>query len=297
MAGYFSYFPNVYIAEGVSDDEAFKFRLTKNIFRKIAVRPDLDQYTTLFEAYSIEPGETPSNLAYKLFDDIDLDWAIILINEITDVYEQWPKDPSHLESYIYEKYQDNVDDIHHWETNEQLMTDGTVFIKRGIEVTETFRSDIPGIGVQTKEASIYPVTNYENEYFLNEQKRQIQIPTGNVIDLMIEQFEDLVSYEPHVELDDENNKKTPINIVGRFLNNVGSPTYASQRIFSRSDESTTFDDGPAANSIGSVGIAGTSTNVVSITTTSSSSGGTGSSSSSSSSSSSPSSGSSSGYGY
>ena len=58
MAGYFSYFPNVYIAEGVKDDEAFKFRLTKNLFRRLTVRDDLNQYVTLFEAYSIEPGET-----------------------------------------------------------------------------------------------------------------------------------------------------------------------------------------------------------------------------------------------
>ena len=43
MSGYFSYFPNVYVGEGVADDEAFKYRLVKNIFRKIKARPDLNQ--------------------------------------------------------------------------------------------------------------------------------------------------------------------------------------------------------------------------------------------------------------
>ena len=33
MAAYFSYFPNVYIGEGITDDENFKYRLVKNIFR------------------------------------------------------------------------------------------------------------------------------------------------------------------------------------------------------------------------------------------------------------------------
>ena len=48
---------DVYVGEGVEDDEAFKYRLVKNIFRKIRARPDLDQYTTLFEQYSIRVGE------------------------------------------------------------------------------------------------------------------------------------------------------------------------------------------------------------------------------------------------
>ena len=60
MASYFSYFPNVYVGEGVKDDET-KYRLVKNIFRKARAREDLNKYTTLFEAYEIEDGETPSS--------------------------------------------------------------------------------------------------------------------------------------------------------------------------------------------------------------------------------------------
>ena len=30
---YFKYFPNVYVGEGVTDDEGYKYRLVKNIFR------------------------------------------------------------------------------------------------------------------------------------------------------------------------------------------------------------------------------------------------------------------------
>ena len=52
MAGYFSYFPNVYVGEGVSESEAYRYRLVKNIFRRVKVREDLDKYVTSFEAYS-----------------------------------------------------------------------------------------------------------------------------------------------------------------------------------------------------------------------------------------------------
>ena len=53
MTAYFSYFPNTYVGEGVNQDEPYRYRLVKNIFRRVKVREDLDQYVTAFEAYSM----------------------------------------------------------------------------------------------------------------------------------------------------------------------------------------------------------------------------------------------------
>ena len=285
MAGYFSYFPNVYVGEGVEDDEAFKYRLVKNIFRKIRARPDLDQYTTLFEQYSIRVGETPSTLATRLFDDPKLDWAILLINDITDMYEEWPKEQQQLEDYVDEIYTaDKRDDIHHWETNEILLDNGTPVIKEGIEVTEDWRTIMPNGDVKDAETSIYQVTNYEYEYFRNELKRQILLPVSNMLEIMIEEFETLVAYEPHIELDDANNKKTILNITSRFLDNTGSVSFASaaRSVISGSAE-ITYDDGPG--NVGGTNTLSLSAGVSSaVTTTSSTSTSTSSSSSSSSSS-------------
>ena len=97
---YFQQFPNVYVGEGVKDDEPFKYRLIKNLFRRVKAREDLDQYTTLFEVYEIRDGETPSILAQKFFSDPFYDWVILLVNNITDVYSQWPKDNEGLSDYV-----------------------------------------------------------------------------------------------------------------------------------------------------------------------------------------------------
>ncbi len=106
-----------------------------------------------------------------------------------------------LESYVDELYTaDKRDDIHHWETNEILLDDGTPVIKEGIEVTEDWRTVMPNGDVKDAETSIYQVTNYEYEYFRNELKRQILLPVGNMLSIMIEEFENLVAYEPHNEL-------------------------------------------------------------------------------------------------
>ena len=82
--GYFSNLPNIYVGEGVSDEESFKYRLVKNIFRRVKARDDLNRYTTLFESYSIRPGETPSTLANRIYGDPELDWCILLVNNIID---------------------------------------------------------------------------------------------------------------------------------------------------------------------------------------------------------------------
>ena len=89
---YFSFFPNVYVGEGISDNENYRYRLVKNIFRRVKVREDLDQYVTQFEAYSIREGDTPESLARVFLGDGHLDWVILMVNNITDFYEQWPKE-------------------------------------------------------------------------------------------------------------------------------------------------------------------------------------------------------------
>ena len=195
MAAYFTYFPNVYVGEGITDDEAYRYRLVKNIFRRVKVREDLDQYVTAFDAYSIRDTDTPSSLAHQLFQNAKLDWVILLSNNITDFYEQWPKNNNDLLAYIQENY-NSEDGVHHYETLE--VKDGdTVITKAGIEVLDSFRTVMPDGTTKTAEQSRYPVTNYEHEVYKNELKRQIVLPTPTLVDLMIDEFEDAVAYEQH----------------------------------------------------------------------------------------------------
>ena len=135
---YFSYFPNVYVGEGISDSENYKYRLVKNIFRRVKVREDLDQYVTQFEAYELRVNDTPESLARNFLGDGHLDWVILMVNNITDFYEHWPKTDYDLQKYISSVYSD-ANGIHHYETNEVL--DGDVVVtKKGIEVLENYRT-------------------------------------------------------------------------------------------------------------------------------------------------------------
>ena len=146
---YFAQLPDVYIGEGVKDEESFKYRLVKNIFRRVRMRPDMETVATSFEAYSLQDGQTPESLAYDLYDNGHYDWVILLANDIIDYYDEWPKAQRELVSYVYEKYED-PESIHHYETPKIMYNENIVAYKEGITVNESFRAVVDG---NTKTAS------------------------------------------------------------------------------------------------------------------------------------------------
>ena len=214
MASYFSYLPDIYVGVETAD-ERFDYKLVKNIFRRVVVDQALERYLTEFEAYTIPEGMRPEYLAYRVYGDSELDWVILLTNNIIDIYEQWPREAQVLNDYTVEKY-GNWDGIHHWETRE-IMYNDAVFLKSGVEVNETFRVKLPDGTTLSKEATIYPVSNIEHETYLNEKKRLIVLPSGNLLEFFLEDFEELVDYKACRELDESGVKKTALSIVTRFL--------------------------------------------------------------------------------
>ena len=135
---YFEYFPNVFIGEGVKDDESFKYRLAKNIFRRLKVRDDMSQFITAFETYELGDDELPWTLADTMYGNSGLDWTILLTNNITDFYSQWPKKEVNLQMHVAEMY-DDPDAVHHYESYEQKWNDYVIF-KKGMEVNQTWRA-------------------------------------------------------------------------------------------------------------------------------------------------------------
>ena len=46
----------------------------------------------------------PSCLAFKIYGDSELHWIILLTNNITDRYYQWPLNSNDFENYLNNKY-------------------------------------------------------------------------------------------------------------------------------------------------------------------------------------------------
>ena len=240
---YFDQLPTVFVADS-GQEEKVKYKEVKNIFRRVILPEKMAKYATLFNEYYIPDGMRPDMVAQKFYGDSELDWIILLSNNITDIYTQWPKRENALNDYVANIY-DDPDSIHHWETMEVKSGD-IVIAKGGIEVNESYRGiDIDGNAL-SKEQSVYPVTNYEHESYLNEKSRLISIPTSRLVDFYEEQFKDLVDYQPHDEVDDFGRKRTHISLASAFLDRDAFRRSALSNIqaaVSNTSGNVTFDYG------------------------------------------------------
>ena len=75
---------------------------TKNLFRRVKIREDLFSNFVVFDQYKIVGDERPDNVAEKVYGDDNLDWVILMSNNIIDVKNEWPMTQSDLNTYTNE---------------------------------------------------------------------------------------------------------------------------------------------------------------------------------------------------
>ena len=152
---YFANFPLIPY-DSVGNGE---FKLVTNLLKRVAVRSKVKTNTALYDTYDVKEGETPEILADKLYNDPELHWTILLFNDITDRYHQWPKNYNQFLAYINDKYS-NVNATHHYEIS-QVSGDTTIKIDIGLDNTDHSGATV--------------ITNYEYEEDLQNQKRKIRL--------------------------------------------------------------------------------------------------------------------------
>ena len=169
---YFSNFPSiVYDASG-----NFNFKVVTNLLRRVALRQKIKENTLVFDTYDVKNGETPEILADKLYDDVELHWVILLVNNVTDRYHQWPKNTNQFLAYVNDKYS-NVDATHHYEIS-QVSGDTTIKIDIGTDNTGHSGASV--------------VTNFEYEEALEDKKRSIRLLDPSYIGPFIAEFDSLM---------------------------------------------------------------------------------------------------------
>ena len=152
---YFSKFPLI-IYDSVGNGE---FKIVTNLLRRVAIRSKVRVNTMFFDTYDVKEGETPEMIAHKLYGDPELHWVVLLVNNVTERYHQWPKNTNQFLAYINDKYSD-VDATHHYEIS-QVSGDTTIKIDIGTD--------------NTGHSGASAVTNFEYEEALEDKKRSIRL--------------------------------------------------------------------------------------------------------------------------
>lgn len=138
---YFRELPNLQILNRtkniVSNDET---SIVKNFFRRAKLREDIGSVVSAFEYYIITQDERPDQVAENVYGDSELDWVVLICNNITNIQDQWPLNLDSFNKYMLDKYgsEDAYDDIHHYETISYLDSFGREVFPGGLIVDESF---------------------------------------------------------------------------------------------------------------------------------------------------------------
>ena len=170
-----------------------QYKDVTNLLRRVAMRTKVRTNALLFDTYDVKEGETPEMIADKLYGDSELHWIILLVNDITDRYHQWPKSSGQFLNYINDKYKNadgtsNVDGTHHYKVA-QSSGDTTTFI----EVYDP--TLLTNAGAQTDSdaySSATEVTNRNYEDDVQDEIRKIRLLDPKYIEDFVDEFQTLM---------------------------------------------------------------------------------------------------------
>jgi len=214
MSSYFDLIPDFDYVSRLPDAKISDYIRVKNFFRRATLREDIFQSLTFFTKYSIEGDDRPDNVANKVYDNSDLDWVILLANNITHIPTEWPMAQNDFDRFLLDKY-DNYDTlyngVHHHETIEVKDSNEVTIVREGLEVSSDFTQtyyDYYDAEMKTASNITRPVTNYQYEEKLENKKREIFVLKQEYLTVILDDIEDLMPYEKgSTEYLNENLKK------------------------------------------------------------------------------------------
>ena len=172
--------------------------VVKNIFKRAKLRTDLDQAITGFNYYTIKEGIRPDMVAQELYDNAELDWVVLISNNITNIRNQWPLTHNDLQEYMIDKYgsEANVVGIHHYETRKIVDEYNRIIIPAGLEVDANFSFKYKNHSNSIVTVNpVSAITNYQYEVKLNDEKRRIKILKSQFLTLFLTDHRNIMSYD------------------------------------------------------------------------------------------------------
>ena len=229
---FFEKLPDLLYASKITKSGFGDYTRIKNLFRMYKLSDNAKRHAVQFYKYNIPEGSTPEMVAMDIYNSPNFHWVILMINEVVDVYEGWPKDRDVLEKFTEEKYSlDNIDESsqqpfldghHHYETLERKDSYGNIIMRAGLQVDDywtqevTISSSPTVLQTLTVDTDCVSVTNFHHEERLNDAKREIELLKPSYLPQFVKDFEAITSYESNTDLEDKRTKKTAIDLVRKY---------------------------------------------------------------------------------
>ena len=193
---YFDLFPNVELPS-FSDRRrsSFDYITIKNLFKRGRVRDDIFGNVIAFSKYLVLDGERPDSVAKKIYEDENLDWVVLLSNNIINVQDEWPMGQYDFQRYLDNKYSiDQLSEIHHYETNEIRNENGVLLLQGGLIVDADFTFKYSLDGTLETVNSVKSISNLNYEIERNDAKRTINVLRKEYVSIIIDDMREIMTY-------------------------------------------------------------------------------------------------------
>ena len=201
MSSYFQRVPDFNYVSRLPDSKIGDYIRVKNLFKKGKLREDIFQNLAFFEKYKIVGDDRPDNVAFEIYNDSSLDWVVLLSNNVLNIQSEWPLPQTDFDRFVLDKYGDYdtlYNGIHHYETEEVKNRQGVTIVPAGLQVDSSYSVSyydfFTDLQVTTGNLAI-PVTNYEYEEKVENDKRNIFILKPRYLNIVFDDMEEIMQYK------------------------------------------------------------------------------------------------------
>ncbi len=163
-----------------------KFLVSKNIWRRAEILREYKSSLVMFDEYIVQNGEKPEDIALKFYENPFYNWTLLVINDIVNFHEQWPRSTKQLQEYCAAKY-DNPSATKDYITTE--VKKGTnIIVPAGKIVPSTFQITYYDGSTTVTANPVASRSFYQFEESVNAEKERIQLVKPIYIEDFVEAY-------------------------------------------------------------------------------------------------------------
>ena len=218
MSNYFKRIPNIDYVSRLPNAKIGDYMKVKNLFKRGTLRDDIFQDLAIFTKYEISNYDRPDNVAFNFYGDSNLDWLVLLCNNIINIQSEWPMSQKSFDNYLISKYTESGDSdtdtydriyngVHHYETKQIKNSNDVEILAEGLTVSPDYTLTyydwlVSGYVILSKAANetyntslLTPITNYQYEEKIEDDKRNIFLLKPLYVSLVIDDLTDMMKYK------------------------------------------------------------------------------------------------------
>ena len=181
MSDYFRKVPNFAYISRLPNAKIGDYILVKNLFKRGALESDILENLSFHTKYEIRGDDRPDNVAFDVYGNSNLDWLILLCNNIINIPNEWPMLQNDFDQFLLDKYgtYEKLNSTHHYETKEvKNNNNDVVIVPKGLQCESDYTVTYFNSNTGRQETILSAdctteVTNYTYEERIENKKRDI----------------------------------------------------------------------------------------------------------------------------